>query len=208
MDHLDPWLIGVIGYGTVATLTLIPTVWAYFIWKPLNPGGPSFDDSPHFSAAGKLLLNQNFQRIAGTLFFWKNRARVYNRFHYYCIFWTLMSSWAVPLISSVAPAESQAKWLVTAVSAHVALALSFYRGLSIAENLKAFRHGESEFYDLFRRMLDRPHAFGKTEAEQIEAYAKEVEVVRRLVRNAETGNFITPEDIRGSSPKPPGGGTT
>jgi hypothetical protein len=57
-------------------------------------------------------------------------------------------------------------------------------------------------------MLDRPHAFGKTEAEQIEAYAKEVEVVRRLVRNAETGNFITPEDIRGSSPKPPGGGTT
>ncbi len=64
------------------------------------------------------------------------------------------------------------------------------------ENLIAFRHGESEFHDLYRRLLDRPATFGGTEAEQIETYFKEVEIVRRFVRNAETGNLPSLEQAK------------
>lgn len=61
------------------------------------------------------------------------------------------------------------------------------------KNFQSFRHGESEFYDMYRRLLDRPESFGKTENEQVAAYFVEVEKVRKYVRGTETDNFPTIE---------------
>ena len=73
---------------------------------------------------------------------------------------------------------------------------AFHRGLKIEENYRAFRHGESEFYDLFRRILDRPEALGKDSQHQLEAYIVETETIRRFVRNAETNNMATLDEAR------------
>lgn len=83
-----------------------------------------------------------------------------------------MSAWAVPLIGAIAPQVegSPSKWLIVVISSHVALALSFHRGLKVAEGMKAFRHGESEFYDLYRRLLDRPQTLGQTEEVLLRQY--------------------------------------
>ena len=62
--------------------------------------------------------------------------------------------------------------------------------------MKAFRHGESEFYNLYRRLLDRPHTLGENEDEQIDNYFAEVQRIRRLVRNAETESLPTVEDVK------------
>jgi len=62
-------------------------------------------------------------------------------------------------------------------------------------NYKAFRDGESDYYDLYRRMLDRPRAFGESESEQIDRYLEQVELVRRVVRSAETENFPSVEEV-------------
>jgi len=86
--------------------------------------------------------------------------------------------------------------LVTVVSAFTAILLAFHRGLKIEENYRAFRHGESEFYDLFRRMLDRPDALGRDPQRQLEAYICETETIRRFVRNAETNNMATLDEAR------------
>lgn len=105
------------------------------------------------------------------------------------------------LTQAIDPSAPAAKWLLTAISLHIALILGFHKGLRVAENFRAFRHGESEFYDLYRLMLDQPSKLGATEDEQIENYFTQVAVLRRLIRNAETDNLPTLEDVQ--KPKQP-----
>lgn len=185
---MDVWSLAIWAYVAAATTTLAPTLYALFRGVQLNPAGASFDESTTFSSEAKKRLSQHYSRISGTLGFWKSRAAVYTKFHYYCIIWTILSAWAVPLVGVIAPQVegSPSKWLLVIISSHVALALSFHRGMKVSEGMKAYRLGESEFYDLYRRLLDRPKLFGKSEDEQLDAYFSEAERVRKLVRLSET----------------------
>jgi hypothetical protein len=193
----DNWTLSAWIYVFLAVLTLIPTLTAKQKGIKPNPAGITFADTTGFSEEARRRLAEHYSRLEGTLGFWKNRATTFTRFHYYCVIWTILSAWAVPLLSAIAPQVegSNSKWLIVIISSHVALALSFHRGMKVPDGMKAFRHGESEFYDLYRRMLDRPHLFGATEAEQIDQYFAEVERVRRIVRNAETESLPDVETV-------------
>jgi hypothetical protein len=74
--------------------------------------------------------------------------------------------------------------------------VGFHRGFKVPERYQAFRHGESEFYDLYRRLLDQPDTFGVTEEERLRRYFEEVAIVRKFVRKAETDSFPSLEDVR------------
>jgi hypothetical protein len=100
------------------------------------------------------------------------------------------------LTQAIDPNDPASKWLLTLIAAHIALLLAFHRGLKVAERFKAFRHGESEFYDTYRRLLDRPSTFGPDEAIQLTKYFEEVEMIRKFVRNAETDTLPNVEDVR------------
>jgi hypothetical protein len=197
MPDIDIWSLAIWIYLTASICTLIPALAALFRGVQLNPAGASFDESA-FSPEAKKRLSQHYSRLAGTLGFWKSRAAVYTRFHYYCVIWTILSAWAVPLIGAIAPqvAGSPSKWLLVIISSHVALALSFHRGMKVSEGMKAFRLGESEFYDLYRRLLDRPHMFGASEEEQLDSYFSEVERIRRVVRLSETDVIPEVESLK------------
>lgn len=187
-------------YLSLALLTLTPTLTKLLGEVKLNPGGASFGDSPQFNEENQKRLENHYSRLMGTLGFWKKKAEVYTSFHYYCVVWTILSAWAVPIISALSPeasgTNSFSKYLIVLVSGHVALSLSFHKGLKIAEGMKAFRHGESEFYDLYRRLLDRPHTFGDDQEKQIDKYFSEVERIRKLVRNAETESLPNINEIK------------
>ena len=146
------WIYLFFALGTLAPI-IVKTVRGV----TLKPGGASFESSPHFSEENKKRLSDHYSRLTGTLAFWKKRAAIYTSFHYYCINWTIFASWAAPIIASISPythSETNfSKLLIILASSHVALALSFHRGLKVADGMKAFRHGESEFYDLYRRLL-------------------------------------------------------
>src|SRR5262249_40107359 len=188
------WLIAL--YVAFAILTLVPTLTALFGKVKLNPGGASFADS-NFSDEAKAKLNSHYSRMQGTLAFWKREATRNSNFHYYCLWWTIISSSLMPFLTqAVDPAYTASKWFLTTVAAHIALVLGFHRGLKVAEHFKAFRHGESEFYDTYRRLLDRPESFGKEEEQQIKNYFEEVEVIRRFVRTAETDSLPMVDDVR------------
>jgi len=173
-------------YAMVAVITFIYCAWPLIFGSKLHPGGPSFNDCHHFNEEQRKRLQQNYERIKGTLKFWKGKATGYSRIHYYCVLFTIIASWAVPLISAIAPEIGQAKWLILTISSHIALALSLHRGLNVMENMQVFRHGESEFYDINRRLLDTPREFGNTPEEQLESYFKNVADLRRFVRRQET----------------------
>lgn len=187
--NITPWTISIICYISVAILTFIPVAVAMFKKVKLNPGGETFKDSPHFTDANKKLLQQHFTRLHGTLIFWKNKAEWHRRFHYYTLFWTIPVSVVIPIITQTLDSTFQAKLFLTIISTHTALLLAFHRALKVENNYKAFRHGESEFYDLYRRILDRPKSLGDTEEQQMENYFIEVEHIRRAVRIAETDNL-------------------
>ena len=193
---MNTWALFTIGYIICVVLTFIPTFKAIIRKVKLHPGGQSFEKSPHFSNEGKELLIQHYSRLQGTLIFWKNQAEKYRNFHYYCLCWTIPSSLIIPILIQGMSSENfdSSNLLVTIISSHTALLLAFHSGFKVDNNFKAFRHGESEFYDLYRRLLDRPSSFGIDESTQIQAYFTEVESIRKFIRNAETDNMPSIED--------------
>lgn len=192
----DPWIVATSIYTVLIIATFIPVARAIFRRVKLHPAGDAFAESPHFSTENKKLLEQHYSRILGTLGFWKNQAAKFESFHHYCLFWTIPSSVVIPILTQSVSSDNASKILLTIVSAMTAILLAFHRGFKVEEKIKGFRHGESEFYDLYRRLLDRPEAFGDNEQAQIKAYFTEVESIRRFVRNTETNNFSTLDETR------------
>ena len=141
-------------------------------------------------------MTLHFERLAGTLVFWKFEAAKYRAAHYYCLIWTIPSAVLIPILTQAVSGSPTGTALVTVISSFTAILLAFHRGLKIEENFRGFRHGESEFYDLFRRMLDQPGALGADSKNQLGAYLTETETIRRFVRNAETNNMATLDEAR------------
>lgn len=190
------WQIGIFAYALLAFSTFVPVLVALFRPVRLHPGGPSFDESPHFSAGARVRLQQHFQRLEGTLAFWKNEANKYKAFHYYCILWTIPSSVLVPILAQTSGNAPHAKGLLILVSTHTAILVALNQGLKVGQNFRAFRQGESEFYDLYRQLLDCPSAFGKSEDEQLSSYFDRAAQIRKYVRNAETDNTPSMDHIK------------
>lgn len=190
------WNVAIVTYISLAVLTFIPTLLAILEKVKLHPGGTSFDTSPHFNEEQKLRLSQHYSRILGTLGFWKNQAAKFKRFHLYTLCWSIPSSVLVPILAQSISDTNNSKLFLTIVSSFTAILFSFHKALKIEDNHKSYRHGESEIFDLYRRLLDRPKSFGNTPEQQIEKYFTDVETIRRYVRNAETDNLATLEEAK------------
>ena len=193
---MNPWLIGTLTYSALALATLAPVLVRLVRGVPLHPGGAGFSEAANLSDNAKNRLSQHFSRMQGTLGFWKKQAEIYRYLHYYCLCWTIPSSVIIPFLAQAITSDPWSKWLITLVSAYTAVLLTFHRALKVHSNYKAFRQGESEFYDLYRRMLDRPKTFGANEQEQIETYFDAVENLRKYIRNAEIDNMPTLEQVK------------
>ncbi|MFD6351585.1 hypothetical protein [Nocardia tengchongensis] len=200
LHHVNGWALALLAYVIAAVGSFVPAANRLFGNTQLKPGGPSFDASPHFSDAAKQQLTQNYERIAGTLMFWKTRAARYEAVHTYLMFWMALAAVAVPILAQNISDTAWSKWLVTIVSGHAALLLVMVRSFRVEANYRAFRDGESSFYDLYRKMLDRPEVFGSTEEIQLRVYFEQVELTRKFVRAAEIDNFPSVEDLNATLP--------
>ena len=101
----------------------------------------------------------------------------------------------IPVLTQTITQDPYSKCFLSVVATFSAILLSFQRLLKVEQNYKAFRLGESSYYDLRRQMLDRPQSFGDSEPAQLEAYFLRVEEIRRRVRDAEIDNFPTADAI-------------
>ena len=190
---MNVWLLLIYVFFGVLRATFIPVLLVMLRSVKLEDGGTSSDESPHFSQEAKTQLNHNHSRVMGTLSFWKKQTVFYKRFHYFALGWLIPLAVLIPLLSQAVTEDPCSKWLLTAVATVSAILLSFHRWLKVEQNFKAFRQGESNYYDLRRRLLDRPMSFGNNETEQLASYFAEVERIRRNTRDAETDNFPSSE---------------
>lgn len=193
---MDLWLIAIYIYSFVAITSAIPTFIAIIKGVKLHDGGESFETSPNFSEDARLKLVQHFSRIAGTLGYWKKQAEIFRRSHYYTLAWTIPASVAVPFLVQAISPDNASKWFVTLVTAHTSILFALHKGFKVDANFKTWREGESHFYDIYRRMLDRPETFGEKEKYQLSQYFDEVENLRKFIRNAETDNTPTVEEAQ------------
>lgn len=193
---MDWWSWLSTGYVFLLIGTSISIWIAVFKKVSLNPSGDSFTENKYFNEEQKTRLMQHYSRMSGTLGYWKNKAEMYKRIHYFCLLWTIPSAIIIPSLTPFIEMENFSKITVCIISTTTAVLLGLHRGLKVDDNLKAFRHGESEFYDLMRKLLDDPNALGNTQDKQIETYFAEVARIRRFVRNAETDNLGTIDDAR------------
>jgi hypothetical protein len=186
---MSRWLLAIIIYCGLAILSFLPVLVSLVRSIKLFNGGDGPEKSPLFSEEAKMRLKQNHTRMIGTLCFWKKQAELYKRFHYYALGWVIPSSILIPFLSQAIDNDPYSKWFLSVVSALSAALLSFHQWLKVEQNFKAFRQGESTYYDLRRRLLDRPTAFGQTEEVQLDTYFAKVEEIREKVRDAEIDNF-------------------
>lgn len=193
---MSPWLVAILAYFSTAFVTALPVLVAVIRGVKLHPGGSTFDQSPLFSDEAKQRLTQHYTRMQGTLAFWKKQAEIYKRLHYYVLCWTIPSSVIIPFLAQAINADPWSKWMITGVSAFTTILLAFYKALKVDANHKAFRQGESEFYDTYRRMLDRPDTFGRTENKRLDAYFDAVENLRKFIRNAEIDNLPSLDQVK------------
>ncbi|MDX8347317.1 hypothetical protein SLH49_04885 [Cognatiyoonia sp. IB215446] len=156
----------------------------------------TFSHSPHFSEENRELFEQHYDRLKGTLVFWKNNAAKYGNFHHYCVAWTILGGISIPFLAQAITGDPFSKWSLTIVSAHVAVLYVSQKGFKVEQNYKSFRLGESEFYDLRRRLLDMPHKLGENESDQIKNYFEQVEAIRSDMRLREVDGIASFEDLR------------
>jgi hypothetical protein len=205
---MTPWSVALCCYIAVAFVSLVPVIWAWMRPVALNPGGPSFDESPHFSDEAKSQLTQNFERLRGTLGFWKHEARKYEWTHIYCMIWLIILATAVPVLTiasrSYGMDDLYSTIFLTCATSQISLVTGLHKFFKVEKNFKAFRLGESEFYDTYRRLLDTPEKFGKTEKDQLANYFDTVGAIRKNVRAAETDTYAGLEEVRQNETKPPG----
>ena len=201
-SSISPWLVATALYLGAAVGCFVPVLRALVgrvkredVERASEIAAQAFDQS-RFDDGQKESLKQHFDRLAGTLMFWKNTARKYRMFHYYCLIVTIPSAVVVPILSQGISNDRWSKGLVTVVSGFTACLLALHRGFKVEDNYKAFRHGESEYYDLYRRLLDDPEPSGEKRDLQIRKYFDDTETIRRFVRNAETSNLATLDEAK------------
>jgi hypothetical protein len=124
--EIDHWTAATLGYVTLAVFSFIP-VWRASVRKvtkkdvedslaqATNTIGKSrplggLDDAVREAIA------LNFERLAGTLVFWKFEAAKYRAAHYYCLFWTIPSAVLIPILTQAVSGSSSGTTLVTVVS--------------------------------------------------------------------------------------------
>ena len=200
------WAIAFAVYAVAAVISLAPVLIAAFGKVKLNPGGPAFEEASHFSPEAKQKLTHNYDRMRGTLGFWKQQATKYERLHLYCMLWIIILSAVTPVLTLAVPQypnDPFARWILTAAALHISIITGMHKFFKVEVNFKAFRQGKSEFYDSYRRMLDNPGSFGQSEDDQLIQYFSQVSLIRKQVRNAETDTYAGLEELRQAQTRAP-----
>src|SRR4051794_13069962 len=101
-----------LAYIALATVSFLPVLQS--ILSPIKPhsSGPSFEETT-FSDKVKKRLIANFERMSGTLGFWKAQAERYNRFHRYSLVWITISTISIPFVAQALSADPWSKWFVS-----------------------------------------------------------------------------------------------
>lgn len=192
MDEIY-WRWMIICYVLLAIISAWPLIRVFLTHPAPVQACPYIDSQPDFSDEAKLRIKANYARICGALGFWQLKAKQNRCVTTYVAFWAIPSSILVPIIAQASD-NPGAKLLITVMSAYSAILLVMAQRLKTDVNFRAYREGESAFYDTFRALMDDPKQFGDNEEEQLRRYFQIVQEIRKDVREGELASLAKLEE--------------
>jgi hypothetical protein len=133
---MTAWGIAFAIYVVTAFITLIPVLKIAFAGVKLHPGGPAVEESTFFSPEAKQRLTQNYERLRGTLGFWKQQAAKYERLH----LWIIVLSAVTPVLTLAVPQypnDPFARCLLTAAALHISIITGMHKFFQVEGKLQS-----------------------------------------------------------------------
>lgn len=190
----DVWALITFAYVLLIALTFFPVLRENraSVAKQILTISEGDLKSKKLSAEGLEMVKDNFNRIQGSLKFWKKQAAQNKRFHFYVMLWTTIAAPLIPFLTQeIGDSSSPVRVLLTIVSVHSAIFLSFHRLLKPDKAFVSYRRAESNYYDLLRTILDRPHLMGGgNEVNNLDIYFERVNHLRENARNLEIAEYF------------------
>lgn len=192
--YLSPWLYAISILIISIILTLIPLVKAMLQKVEPDKATPWFNDAIQLADQQERVI-ANFDRIKGTLVYWKNQAYAYSKLEDARLFWSILSSVLLPILVQVYDKSLLANIFFTTLTVWTGILVTFSYTLKAEQKYQGFRAIESDYYDISRELLD----FTKKEPQELEAqvenYFKTVEKIREMARDVETGRPVSTKRI-------------
>ena len=182
------WYGGSAALAVGIVTTALPIIWSFLGFSDLNDPGPWFNNAANLGAQASR-LQAHYERIEGTLRFWKNKATAHYRLHLARVMWSLISSVSLPvLVQRFEKNEPGAVLFMTALTTWVGLISILAYTLKSEEKYQGFRQQESDFYDEGRRLLDFADPNDPNFKDRVDGYIRTIDQVRKVGRRVETGS--------------------
>ena len=161
------------------------------------------DKAPVWMEGSKLLgsererVEDHYDRLKGTLVYWKNEAAAYRRLHFARVVWSLLSAVLLPvLIQFYKPNDPWAKAFLTSLTTWTGLVVALAYTLKAEHRYQGMRQQESDYYDSARDFLDSLKPDDPSLVSKVEAYFAATRAIRRTARKVETGAPPSATDAR------------
>ncbi|MDF5723122.1 MAG: hypothetical protein PUP91_22140 [Rhizonema sp. PD37] len=185
-SSINPWAIGILILCIGILITIIPIFNAFLKKIDLHSVETWFDNASNLGAQQQR-LKEHFDRIRGTLVYWKNKAAAYQRLDSARVTWSLISGVSLPVLVQFYNATD--KWAVgfmTVLTTWTGLIVTLAYTLKAEQKYQGFRQQESDYYDISRTLLDFPEKDPDRLEQQVDEYIEKVAHIRRVARQVET----------------------
>lgn len=183
----DPWLYATIVLIIGVMITLVPLCRRFFKKVQLEDVRPWFEESDGLGNQRERVAS-HFERMRGTLVYWKNKAAAYRALENARIFWSILSSVTLPVLVQVYDSSAVfANVFFTGLTVWTGGLVTYAYTVKAEQKYQGFRSIESDYYDESRELLDFAQKEPAELEDRVEIYFRTVAKIREMARDVETG---------------------
>jgi hypothetical protein len=195
----DPWFVALIVLVIGILVTVVVLAEAFLHQVKLDEA-PKWIENATNLGGQKQRVQDHYERLKGTLVYWKNDAAAHHRLHTARVYWSLLSAVLLPVLVRIY--DGTAVWskvFMTVFTTWTGLIVASAYTLKSEQRYQGMRQQESDYYDLARRLLDFTDPSDAKLKAIVDRYINDVEAIRQTARRVETGAPPSALDFLGRS---------
>jgi hypothetical protein len=193
----DPWFWATVALVFAILFTVIPLLRKFTEKIELSAVQPWFHESDDLGDQKERVIN-NFERIRGSLVYWKKKAAAFNALDDARVFWSIISSVTLPVLVQVYDSSQLfANVFFTSLTVWTGGLVTYAYTVKAEQKYQGFRAIESDYYDASRDLLDFAKDSPDNLNERVDHYIRTVAKIREMARDVETGRPASAKRIMG-----------
>lgn len=183
----SPWFVA-LSVLIVGILTTIVSLAEAFLNQVRLDEAPKWIEQATNLGGQKQRVLEHYERLKGTLVYWKNDAAAHNRLHNARVFWSLLSAVLLPVLVRLYDGTEQWSLIfMTVFTTWTGLIVALAYTFKSEQRYQGMRQQESDYYDLARRLLDFADSNDPDIKDVVDQYIADTEAIRQMARRVETG---------------------